>query len=670
VSDEPVTSSRGEPPPSKGEVARRLERQLEIAQQITHIGSWEWDLATNSVTWSDELYRIYGLEPRSREITLDFFLSRVHEEDRARTMANVREALERGGRFGYPERIRRPDGSIRILDTVGEVARDRSGRIVGLIGTCRDVTEQHALDETVRIFGDIVRNVQIGLAVFQLQDTNDPSGARLVTFNPAAEEIARMPLGPWIGKPYRDIAPYARGGELERLIAAVARGGGVHEAAVFASRDPRDPTRALSMKAFPLPGGRIGIAIEDITEKTRVQRLREAEQRILEMIASGAPLVEVLMTLCRAIEEHSPSTLASILLLDEDGAHVRHGAAPTLPEGFTRAVDGAPVGPKGGSCGTAVSRRAPVFVEDIETDPLWDDYRTLARSFGLRACWSMPVLAVDGRVLGTFALYYREPRRPTDDDVKLITRASRLAGIAIERRQLEDQLRALSAHVEEIREDERTGIAREIHDELGQALTALKIDLSWIGRRLADAPIPADAIGDKLRTLAKMTDEIIDSVRRISAELRPGALDDLGLVAAVEWEVQQFERRTGVTCMVKADVDDTGLARDVSTAVFRILQEALTNVARHANATRVEVRLTLGIDRLRLEVQDDGKGITPEAAFAAKALGLLGIRERALRLGGSASVTGASDVGTTVTVELPTRGSDPRATHDTGGAAK
>ena len=655
MSDEPTTSSRADAPPSKGELARRLERQLEIAQQITHIGSWEWDAATNVVTWSDELYRIYGLEPRSREITLEFFLSRVHEEDRARTMSHVREALAGGGRFAYPERIVRPDGSIRMLDTVGEAARDRGGRIVGLIGTCRDVTEQHALDETIRIFGDIVRNVQIGLAVFQLGDPNDPAAARLVTYNPAAEGIARMPLAPWVGKPFRDIAPYARGGELERLIAAVVRGGGVHEATITRSRDPRDPQRALNMKAFPLPGGRVGVAIEDITEKTREQRLREAEQRVMEKIASGKPLDEVLTTLVLAIEEHSPRTLGSILLLDTDGAHVRHGAAPNLPEAYVRAIDGSSVGPAAGSCGTAVYRRASVFVADIETDPLWADYRHLATPHGLRACWSTPVLAVDGRVLGTFALYQREPGLPTDDDLALIARASRLAGIAIERRQLEDQLRALSAHVEEVREDERTGIAREIHDELGQALTALKIELSWIGRRLADAPVPVDAIGDKLRALTKMTDEVIDSVRRISAELRPGALDDLGLVAAVEWEVQQFERRTGVACAVQADVDDALLGRDVSTAVFRILQEALTNVARHAEAARVEVRLTLRGDRLHLEVHDDGKGITPESAFAPNAFGLLGIRERALRLGGSATVIGGEKQGTTVTVDVPAR---------------
>src|SRR5580704_14926738 len=138
----------------------RVERQLAVAQQITHIGSWEWDARTNAVTWSDELYRIYGFEPQSREITLEFFLSRLHPEDQSRIQGEVGKALERGGRFAYPERIVRPDGSVRVLDTVGEAAKDTGGNTVGLIGTCRDVTEERQRDETIRLQADIVHQVQ------------------------------------------------------------------------------------------------------------------------------------------------------------------------------------------------------------------------------------------------------------------------------------------------------------------------------------------------------------------------------------------------------------------------------------------------------------------------------------------------------------------------------
>src|SRR5579864_2462395 len=145
----------------------QVERQLAAAQQITHIGSWEWDVTTNVVTWSDELYRIYGFEPQSRPITFEFFLSRLHPDDRARVQGEVTRAMEGGARFAYPERILRPDGSTRILDTIGEVSRDARGRPLRLIGTCRDVTDDRARDETLRLHADIARNVQIALSVWE-----------------------------------------------------------------------------------------------------------------------------------------------------------------------------------------------------------------------------------------------------------------------------------------------------------------------------------------------------------------------------------------------------------------------------------------------------------------------------------------------------------------------
>ena len=339
--------------------------------------------------------------------------------------------------------------------------------------------------------------------------------------------------------------------------------------------------------------------------------IQQAEHRALEMIASGEALAAPLSQLVLAVEVLTPPAIGSILLLDEDQTRVRHGAAPHLPDAFNRAIDGAPIGPSAGSCGTAAFRRAPVFVADIQTDPLWDSYRDLARDHSLRACWSTPILATDGRVLGTFALYYREPRSPTEAEVALIARITHVARIAIERRQLEDQLRALSAHVESVREDERTGIAREIHDELGQALTALRMDLSWIARRVSGPGegLPPHVLLDKIKVMTQMTDDLVNQVRRISAELRPGVLDDLGLVAGLEWQAQEFERRSNVACSVRSDLGELSLDRSVSTAIFRIFQEALTNVARHASARRVEATLEHVAGEVVLRVRDDGKGI-------------------------------------------------------------
>jgi PAS domain S-box-containing protein len=632
----------------------QAERLLAVVQQISQIGSWEWDSRTNVVRWSDQLFRIYGYEPQSRVITFEFFVSCLHPDDRERIQGEVGRAMQRGGRFAYVERIIRTDGSIRELDTVGETAHDATGRVVGLIGTCRDVTEERLRDETIRLQGEIVHQVQIALSVWDVLPESEDDRLRLVAHNPAAEPAARRSLAGCIGKRFREIFPYGTSGAIEALLLRVAREGRVQEVTVERSKNPSHPTRALSAKAFPLTGGRVGVAIEDITEIVVSRRLKDAEHHVLELLATGAPLSETLEAIVRAIEEHSPPVKASVLLLDAEGAHVRHGAAPSLPAAYVHAIDGLSVGPRAGSCGTAAFRREPVYVEDIEADPLWTDYRDLAHAHGLRACWSTPILSNDGGVLGTLALYYDTPRAPNADDRALMARTTHLAGIAIEQRQLEDQLRALSGHVESVREDERTGIAREIHDVLGQSLTALKIDLSLVGKK-SDGETKA-----KLQAMSEMTDEIINQVRRISAELRPGILDDLGLVPAIEWQAHEFAERTGIACEVVADVEDAPLPREVSTALFRIFQEALTNVARHAEAKHVDIHLELAGEVARMEITDDGKGISATALADRRSLGLLGIRERARRLGGTASIERGEDHGTVVVIEVP-RGAAPSA---------
>lgn len=154
--------------------------------------------------------------------------------------------------------------------------------------------------------------------------------------------------------------------------------------------------------------------------------------QILGMIAANAPLSEILKRLVLLIEAQSPGMLCSVLLLSDDGDHVRHGAAPSLPEAYVKAIDGAPLGPKQGSCGTAMYRGEPVIVSDILEDPLWEDYRDLATANGLRACWSTPILSGRGKVLGSFAMYYAEPRTPTGEEAVLTDVATRIAGLAIE----------------------------------------------------------------------------------------------------------------------------------------------------------------------------------------------------------------------------------------------
>jgi signal transduction histidine kinase len=212
-----------------------------------------------------------------------------------------------------------------------------------------------------------------------------------------------------------------------------------------------------------------------------------------------------------------------------------------------------------------------------------------------------------------------------------------------------EQLRALAAHVESVREEERVRIAREIHDELGQALTCMSMDLAFLDKQLPKENTQAAARVSALATLVK---ETVNTVRRISAELRPSILDDLGLGAAVEWLAHDFETRTGIDCAVSVPGTIT-MSTERSTVVFRICQEALTNVARHANASHVSIDVIEAGDTLTLEVHDNGRGISEEEIRRADSLGLLGMRERAALLGGVAEVKGDAGHGTSVTVHVP-----------------
>jgi PAS domain S-box-containing protein len=193
------------------------------------------------------------------------------------------------------------------------------------------------------------------------------------------------------------------------------------------------------------------------------------------------------------------------------------------------------------------------------------------------------------------------------------------------------QLRNLSLHLEEVREEERTNIAREIHDELGQRLTALKMDLSWLCRQLSTTQ---DSLFEKAKSMTNFVDNTIHTVKEISTRLRPSVLDHFGLTAAIEWQAEEFQNRTGIRCDITLEPEDMSLDQDCSTSIFRILQETLTNIVRHAQATRVKISLIDDSGMIVMKITDDGIGITSEQVSSPKSLGLLGIKERVRSQGG------------------------------------
>jgi len=217
-------------------------------------------------------------------------------------------------------------------------------------------------------------------------------------------------------------------------------------------------------------------------------------------------------------------------------------------------------------------------------------------------------------------------------------------------RESENKLRRLAAHLISVREEERAHIAREIHDELGQVLTGLKMEVVWLAKRLREQELI-----DKTDSMSKLIDSTVQTVRKIATGLRPEMLDDMGLIAAVGWQAKEFQKRTGIRCRVKLP-PEVKLDIDVSTTMFRIFQEILTNVARHSRATRIDVELKVAADSVALDVADNGVGISGGDMRGKKSLGLLGMHERALLFGGDVRISGSAGHGTRVGVSIPLRG--------------
>lgn len=273
----------------------------------------------------------------------------------------------------------------------------------------------------------------------------------------------------------------------------------------------------------------------------------------------------------------------------------------------------------------------------------------------------------ESRVIGVMSIQSYRPKAYDQRALGTLQTLANYCGGALERikarEELEvsrEQLRALAAHLQSVREEERKHIAREIHDEFGQALTGFKMDLAWMRNRMQASQWDdiRDSILEKIKAMGTLLDDASGLVRKLCTELRPGVLDDLGLTAAIEWQAREYQKRTGIACALKLNLEDVPVDPERSTALFRIFQEILTNVARHAQATRVDASIGRANGRIDMEVRDNGRGIPPEKLTGGKSFGLVGMRERALILGGDVHISGAPGKGTTVRVTIPISSTD------------
>ena len=401
-------------------------------------------------------------------------------------------------------------------------------------------------------------------------------------------------------------------------------------------------------------------ALRDITERKQAEDLTQSQKQVLELIAGGAPMRQTLETLTRTVEAQSPELLASILLLDADGLHMRHGAAPSLPPEYLAAIDGAAIGPNAGSCGTAAFRREPVFVADIASDPLWADYKQLALPHGLNACWSTPIFDARRNVLGTFAIYRRQPGLPDARHRQLIETATHTAAVCITKHHTEAEYEqsvtrehsarlAYTVQLIAAQEAERKRIAAELHDNLGQNLLLIKNLAQMVLREKKP-----EQTYDQVASIDHLAAQCLAETRQLSGELHPHQLDHLGLKRALEVLLE----KTGSASEIKFTwrLDDVGEIFSAAAAMnfYRIVQESLNNILKHSRAKNVRVELARDIHDVSLRIKDDGCGYAAATLAENKmGMGLRNITERVRMLGGTLAMDSAPGQGTRIEVMVP-----------------
>ena len=471
---------------------RRSEAYLAEGQRLSHAGSFGWKPSTGEIIWSEETFRIFQYD-RTTKPTVELVLHRIHPEDAALAKQIVERASLDGKDFDLERRLLMPDGSVKHVHIVGHAERDASGELE-FVGAVMDTTESHRAEEALRrsesYLAEGQRLTHTGSWAWQI--------AGRVALHLSEEWYRVYGFDPEKGPPAREeraqrVHPEDRAkwqGAVDRAIAETS--GFEMEFRILL---PDGTVKYIHTAGHPVLNAS-GDLVEfvgsstDITERKRAEVLLAGENRLLEMIAMGDSRALILDALCRLVEELASGSLSSILLVDPSANRLRHGAAPSLPGPYTEAVDGLVIGPCAGSCGTAAYRAEPVIVSDIDTDPLWVDYRDLALAHGLRACWSTPMLSSAGKVLGTFAIYYREPRSPTALDHSVIRQIVHLASIAVERKQAEEALEALrQAQADLARVSRMTtmgeltaSLAHEVNQPIAAAVTNANTCLRWLTR--------------------------------------------------------------------------------------------------------------------------------------------------------------------------------------------
>jgi PAS domain S-box-containing protein len=562
----------------------------------------------------------FGLPPE--ELYGWGWLKLVHSSDLPLVAETWKRAIQGDRPYLAEYRLRRRDGTYHWHEVSAVPVRDANARIQKWVATWINVEDRKEAERKKAELAAIIEHSEDAIIGKTLTGI-------VTSWNHGAERLFGYCADEMIGQPITRLIPDDRLQEETDILARLRRGERLdHYETVRRRSDGRLVDVSLSVSPIRDASGNVVGASKiarDITERKKVeQSLRESQSRFEGVIESAMDAIITIdetehIVLFNAAAERMFGCAASDALgqsLDRfipsrfRAAHREHVRAFKATGVTSRAM---------GKLGDLLALRAD------------------GREFPIEA--SISQTEVGGAKLFTVILRDITERKVAEGALS----------------RSEGQLRALAARLQRAREEEGIRISRELHDQLGRCLTSIKMDLLFIEKLVSRQALTEDmrSITEKTQGMLEAVDETVHVVRRISTELRPGILDDLGIAAAVEWQTKDFQRRTGITCIANITEEDLEVSREQATALFRIFQEILTNVTRHSKAGKVWIHLDAQDGEVVLEVEDDGIGISSEAASQPHALGLVGMRERAAVFGGQVEIAGIPGKGTTVVVRMP-----------------
>jgi PAS domain S-box-containing protein len=662
------------------EAMREREQRLRLATDSAQLGIFEWMVPTDTAVWENKrMYEIFGIPESTDAVNRDRFVQEtIHPEDLSRFSRELEESMRPGALFRGTYRIRRmSDGQWRWIQYFSKFELTPDGKPLRLLGVLGDITERkrseeelnklnrtlkalsnsnqailHASDEE-RFLEEVCRvitsdcghaMVWIGVAEHDEQKTvrpvaysgfdegylkalkvrwdeseqgRGPTGTAIRTGQPS---ICRNMLTDPAFAPWREEA--VKRGYASSLVIPLKDGNKAWGAITIYAREP---------DAFS--EGEISLLMElagDLEFGIMTLRLRAAHAQAEEALHESKEQLGLFV-------EHAPAALA---MFDSEMRYMfasrRWMADYNLGDRDLRGVSHYDIFPEVPDEWKQAHRRG------LAGEVLSSDADRFTRADGSEQWvrWEIrPWRNAEGKV-GGIVIFSEEITERKKAEAALL----RTEKLAIQRQQLQ----ALAERIQRAREEERKMVARDLHDDIGQILTAIKMDMTWAVRHL---PKTKDEVHERLAGSIELINDGVQSVRRICSGLRPGVLDDLGLAAAIEWQANEFSNRNGISCEVVVPVVELPIDGDRATAVFRIFQECLTNVARHAEAKSVRASLSQQDKNLLLVVEDDGKGF--RESEVAGSLGVLGMKERAQVCGGSVQVSSSPGKGTKITVLIP-----------------